>query len=81
MCLEGMLTSAFSRLPFGKYISGFISFLLLCAALFFAFQSQKPLHFLFACCCPILYLLYHFATKMTKKGKSKNNTSDNDSDT
>jgi hypothetical protein len=77
MCLEGMLTKAVSSLPGGKYVSGFISAILLCIALFLAMRSQQPMHFLFACCCPCLYILYHFATQGSRKNissASSNNT-------
>ena len=59
MCLEGMLTKAVSKLPGGKYIGPFLSLIILVIALYFAFKSQEPMHFIFACCCPILYIIYH----------------------
>ena len=81
MCLEGMVTRAVSALPGGKYISGFVSLFLLCFALFLAMKSQQPIHFLFACCCPCLYILYHFATKGSRKNISSSNSNDTDSST
>jgi len=72
MCLEGMLTKAVSGLPGGKYISSFLSLIILVVALYFAIKSQQTKHFIFACCCPILYIIYHFA--VGSKGKTEIST-------
>ena len=79
MCLEGMITKAVSSLPGGNYVSGFITVILLCIALFLAMRSQQPMHFLFACCCPCLYILYYFATQGSRKNIISNNSSSTDS--
>lgn len=39
-----MITKAVSSLPGGKYVSGFITVILLCIALFLAMRSQQPMH-------------------------------------
>jgi len=70
MCLEGMLTSAIVNLPGGKFVGPFISIIILCIALFFAFKAQSIGHFVFACYCPILYIIYYFA--IGTKNKDKN---------
>lgn len=58
-----MLSTVVSKLPGGKYVSGFISIFLIIIALYFAFQTGRPEHGLAACCCPILYLLYTAANR------------------
>lgn len=68
MCLEGMLTKAVSTLPGGKYIGSFLSFIILIVALYFAFKANNPMHFLFACCCPIFYIIYYVAIGSKNKG-------------
>jgi Ca2+/Na+ antiporter len=75
MCLEGMLTSAMSQVPILKYFSSLITFIIFVAALYFSIMTGSVVHMIVACCCPLLYLIYHFATN----GK-KNNTTDTNSD-
>ena len=67
MCLEGMLTQAMSKVPILKYFSRLISFIIFVAALYFSIMTGNVVHMLVACCCPLLYLIYHFAVKGKKK--------------
>jgi hypothetical protein len=62
MCLEGMLTSALSQVPVLKYFSPLISFTIFVTALYYSMKTGSFIHMLVACCCPLLYLIYHFAT-------------------
>jgi len=79
MCLEGMLTKAMSTVPVLKYFSGLISVIIFIAALYFSFKTGSPVHMIGAYFCPLLYLIYHFATKgMSNKKKVSDNNSSND---
>jgi hypothetical protein len=62
MCLEGCLVAAIDIIPGGRYISGLLTFILLIWALSLAFRTGLP-DCLVACCCPILYILYHYTIK------------------
>lgn len=75
MCLEGMLTKAMSNVPVLKYFSGLISVIIFIAALYFSIKTSSPVHIIGAYFCPLLYLIYHFATK--GMGGKKSNDNDN----
>ena len=62
MCLEGMLVKATSKIPGLKYFSSLISFLIYVSALFLSIMTGHIGRVLVACCCPLIYLIYHFAT-------------------
>ena len=62
MCLEGMLTNALSEIPILKYFTPLISFIIFVTALYYSIKTGNIIHMLVACCCPLLYLIYHFAT-------------------
>jgi ABC-type transport system involved in cytochrome bd biosynthesis fused ATPase/permease subunit len=82
MCLEGMLTRAMSNVPVLKYFSGLISFIIFIAALYFAVKTGSAVHIIVAYFCPLLYIIYHFATKGSSKNSKKssnNNLSDDNS--
>lgn len=68
MCLEGIINRMVSKLPGGNYLSGFVSVILLCVAIFLAVRSGNYINLLPACVCPALYILYALTT-MTKKKK------------
>ncbi len=78
MCLEGMLTNALAKVPVLKYFSGLISILIFIAALYFSFKSGSVIHIIFAYFCPLLYLIYHFATKGMSGKNKKLNIENND---
>jgi len=77
MCLEGMLTSAMSQVPILKYFSSLISFIIFVAALYFSIMTGNVVHMIVACCCPLLYLIYHFATNSKKKNITETNSDTN----
>jgi hypothetical protein len=62
MCLEGMLTSALSQIPILNYFTPLISFIIFVTALYYSIKTGSIIHMLVSCCCPLLYLIYHFAT-------------------
>lgn len=73
MCLEGYLVSVINVIPGGHYISGLLISILMILALFLAFHDQNSSigSYLFAYCCPILYLLYYFTMRNSKISSSK----------
>jgi hypothetical protein len=71
MCLESMLTKAMSNVPVLKYFSGLISFIIFIVALYFAITHGNVVHIIIAYFCPLLYLIYYFATRNMKKKTSK----------
>jgi hypothetical protein len=73
MCLEGMLTSALSQVPILKYFSPLISFTIFITALYYSIKTGSVIHMLVACCCPLLYLIYHFATNGINLAEIGNN--------
>ena len=71
MCLEGMLYKTLSNIPVLKYFTGLISIIILIAALFSASTVGSVIHSIFALYCPLVYLIYYYATK---PNKIKNNS-------
>ena len=71
MCLEGMLTKAMSKVPVLKYFTGLISFIIFIAALYFSVKTGSAVHIIGAYFCPLVYLIYHFATKDPSKKINK----------
>ncbi len=67
MCLEGMFINAISRIPVLKYFSGLFLFIFLFFALYFAIKTGSFVHILFAYFCPLVYIIYHFATANSKQ--------------
>ena len=76
MCLEAMLTNAMSKIPVLKYFSSLISLIIFIVALYFAIKTGSVVQIIVAYFCPLLYLIYHFATKGTGGKKKKNNNND-----
>ena len=64
-----MITKAMSKVPVLKYFSGLISFIIFIAALYFAITNGSVVHIIIAYFCPLLYLIYYFATKNSTKKK------------
>ncbi len=69
MCLEGMLVNATSKVPGLKYFTPLILFIIYVSALFLSIMTGHVGRVLVACCCPVFYLIYHFAT-LNKENKS-----------
>ena len=81
MCLEGMLTKAMSKVPVLKYFAPLISLIIFCTALYFSIMTGNAVHIIVAYCCPLLYIIYHFATKgKKKKANSSDSMNDNNSE-
>ena len=80
MCLEGMLTNAMSKVPVLKYFAPLISLIIFCTALYFSIMTGNAAHIIVAYFCPLLYIIYHFATKgkKSKTNLSENNSSNSD---
>jgi len=73
MCLEGMLTNALNKIPVVKYVTPLISIGIFIMALYFAIKNGSAIHIIFAYFCPLLYLIYNFATSGTSKNKKIDN--------
>ena len=76
MCLEGMLTKAMSKVPVLKYFSGLVSFIIFIAALYFAVKTGNAVHIIGSYFCPLVYIVYHFATKGSRKSKNNSQNSE-----